>query len=114
MIHCSRRPSMNRRCGINRCRRTRYVASRAGFSLTELIVAAVLLGTVFAVALPSLRWVGVEQRAAEHRQLAMVEVENLMDRIASQPWSKISQEFAKGLEISDETRERLNDAKLEV
>lgn len=114
MRNRSQREPKNRKRRIKGCRRASCVASRAGFSLTELIVAAVLLGTVFAVALPSLRWVGVEQRHVEHRQLAMAEVENLMDRIASQPWNAIGEQFAKRLKISDEAQKRLPDAMLDV
>lgn len=87
---------------------------RRGFSMTELIVSSVLLTTIFAVALPTLRWIGLEQRAAGQRQLATIEAANLMDRIASRPWNELNPEFAKSVKVSDDVQRQLLDADVNV
>jgi hypothetical protein len=82
--------------------------------MTELVVSTVLLGTLLAAAVPTLRWVGSEQHAIDHRQIAMLEAENLMDKITSQEWDRIDPRYATTLKISDEAQRQLTDAKLDI
>jgi Tfp pilus assembly protein PilV len=65
---------------------------RAGFSLAELIIALLLLGTVTAVLMPLLLSVTAQRRAGELRQVALIHAENLLDDLLSRPWAEITQD----------------------
>jgi hypothetical protein len=78
------------------------------------MVSGLLLGAVLALAVPTLRWVGFEQRAAEQRQLAIVEAANLMDRITSEPWEALTADRAAAVTLSEPARQQLPQARLKV
>ena len=85
---------------------------RHGFTLVELLVAGLLLGTVMLIAVPTLSWVVTERRAAVERQEAIEEVANIMERITGLPQKEITPESIQRFEVSDEIRDQLSDAKL--
>lgn len=64
----------------------------AGFTLVELIIALMLLGTAMAVILPLMVSVSYQRRAAEQRQYALILAENLLDDLVARPWSDITQD----------------------
>ncbi len=67
--------------------------SRAGFTLAELIIALLLLGTVTAVLMPVLLSATAQRRASELRQRALIHAENVLDDLLSQPWDEQTQEI---------------------
>lgn len=79
---------------------------RRGFTLLELLAAAVMIGAMLAMVLPLLGWVAAERRAVARRERAALEASNLMERIAARPWEAISNE-----ELG---RERLGEAAARV
>jgi prepilin-type N-terminal cleavage/methylation domain-containing protein len=68
-------------------------SSRAGFTLAELIIALLLLGTVTAVLMPVLYSTTAQRQASELRQRALIHAENLLDDLLSQPWDEQTQEL---------------------
>jgi Tfp pilus assembly protein PilV len=64
--------------------------TRRGVMMLEAIVAGVLLGTLLVVCLQLLSAVVVERRAADQRQLAVLELSNVMERVAARPWSELT------------------------
>lgn len=59
--------------------------NRGGFTLTELVVAAILLVSVMAVVAPLTVRSGRLWRDAQHRQLAMDELSNQLERLIALP-----------------------------
>lgn len=86
---------------------------RRGTTLVEVVVTAVLLGTVFVVAVPTIGWVGYARRAAERRVQATLEVENIMERLTARDWDEITNDAAAAVELSDAVRAQLPGANLE-
>jgi Tfp pilus assembly protein PilV len=82
--------------------------------MVEVIVSAVLIGTVLITAVPMLRSVARQQRAADRQQIALAEATNIMDRLTSRPWSGITPEYAGTLSLSSETSRQLPAVKLQV
>ena len=61
--------------------------TRRGMTLLELVVAGALLGTLLVVCLQLLAATAAQRRAADQRQLAVLEVGNVMERLAARPWA---------------------------
>jgi hypothetical protein len=72
-----------------------------------------LLGAVMAIAIPSLGLVGHQRRAAERRQQAMLEVENLMERFTATGWNGVSAESAAQLKLAADVERQLPGAALQ-
>ena len=62
---------------------------RRGFTLIEMMVAGVLLTTVMMIVVPAIFWVHRERRQTERYQIAMVEVENMMERVVALPFRDV-------------------------
>ena len=75
--------------------------ARGGFTIAELIIAMMLLGTATAVMLPLMVSVSAQRRAAEHRQLALIAAENLLDEILARPWNEITEQTLSKLPATD-------------
>ncbi|QDT24828.1 type IV pilus modification PilV family protein [Gimesia panareensis] len=87
---------------------------RHGFTLVEMMVSGVLLTTVFMIVVPSLYWVHREQKQTEQRQVALVEVENLMERVAALPYRQINQPTVDKFVISENVMQQLPEADLQI
>jgi prepilin-type N-terminal cleavage/methylation domain-containing protein len=88
--------------------------SRRGFTLLELIVALILLGTVSTIVIPALGWMGVENRLSLQRQEAVQGLGNLMDELTSRPYADLTTDAAEKLELPEALRNQLPGAKLKV
>ena len=88
------------------------VRGRGGFTLFELAVAFLLVGGVLMTLGPLLHRAAQSRRAAEVRQLALLEAGNLMERFARGAWDEITPGAAEALEISPELRRRVPQAQL--
>lgn len=89
-------------------------SSRAGFSLLEMFVAAVVFGTAVITFLPMMQTVGLQQRLAGQRLLALREAENLLEHLTPQTWSELTQEFVESQSLSDEAKSRLPQPELDI
>jgi prepilin-type N-terminal cleavage/methylation domain-containing protein len=86
----------------------------AGFTILEMIVAMLLLGTAMAIVVPVLGWMGVESRLALQRQEAAQELHNLMDELTARPYAELTPEAAGKIELPDALKRQLPGAKLAV
>ena len=86
---------------------------RRGIGVMELVVAGALLGTLLVVCLQLLTATAAQRRVAEQRQLAVLEVGNAMERLASRPWAELKPEMAAP-QLSPSVRDRLPGAELKV
>lgn len=89
-------------------------AQRRGFTLVEMMVSGILLTTVFMIVVPSIFWVHREQRQSEQRQVALVEVENLMERVAALPFRQINQPTVDKYVLSEGVLQQLPEADLKI
>ncbi|QDV48089.1 PilW family protein [Gimesia fumaroli] len=87
---------------------------RCGFTLVEMMVAGVLLMTVTMIVVPAIYWVYRERRQTEYRQIAIVEVENMMERIVSLPFNDITQAKVDKFVLSESALRQLPDADLTI
>lgn len=89
-------------------------AARGGFTLFELMITGILLAAVMSVLVPLFQSVQLQRRAAERRQFAQLEAGNILERFAARDWERITAEQASQLKLSEEAREVLPDAELDV
>ena len=87
---------------------------RVGFTILEMIVAMLLLGTAMTIIVPTLAWMGVENRLSLQRQEAVQGLNNLMDELTSRPYAELTPEAAGQIELTDALKRQLPGAKLTV
>lgn len=80
----------------------------------EVIVSCVLLSTVVVTVAPLMGWVGHQRRASEYRQLALLEVENIAERLSLLKWDDLTPETLDGWQLSSTAGRRLPDARLRI
>lgn len=87
---------------------------RKGFSLFELTIAAILLAAVMVTAIPSLAWIVRTRQGAEREQVALLEVDNLMERITSRDWEEITPEALAAIPLPDRVARQFPEAKVTI
>ena len=87
---------------------------RRGALLLELVISGALLGVVVSAAIPTLAWITRERQFSRQRQVAQLEVGNLMERLAALEWDELTLERGAQTEPSPSLREQIPDAKLTV
>ncbi|MCA9004410.1 MAG: hypothetical protein KDA70_03980 [Planctomycetaceae bacterium] len=80
----------------------------------EMMVAGVLLMTVSMIVVPAIYWVHRERRQTERRQIAIVEVENLMERTVALPFDEVRQSTVDKFALSESAVRQLPDASLQI
>jgi Tfp pilus assembly protein PilV len=63
---------------------------RRGIALMELVVAGAVLGTLMLVCLQLLAATAAQRRVADQRQLAAIEVGNVLERVTARRWSELT------------------------
>jgi hypothetical protein len=86
---------------------------RRGIAVMELVVAGALLGALMVVCLQLLMATNGQRRATEQRQLAVLEVENAMERLAALPWGELKAGMAAP-KLSPSAHSSLPGAELKV
>jgi len=87
---------------------------RSGFTLLELIVSATLLSVVMITAIPMLGWIARERTLKQHRQAAILEVGNLMERLTQLDWNELTPERAAGFALSEALARQLAEPRLTI
>lgn len=87
---------------------------RRGSLLLEVAMAAALLMIAMALTVKVLGFVALERRASERRQLAIVEVGNLMERITAYPFEEVTPQLAARMTLSPAARQTLADSELAI
>jgi len=90
------------------------VRPRRGYLLVELIVSTAMLIVGMSLAVKVLGYVALQRRAAEHRQRAIQEAANVMERLTAYPFDEVTPERARALSISPTALESLTGAELVV
>jgi prepilin-type N-terminal cleavage/methylation domain-containing protein len=90
------------------------VYSRRGVTLIEVSVAIVLVAVLAGVILESQLVRGRLQRAMRWRERATVEAGNLMEQLTALGWNDLNPEKVASFELSDEFRQAMPAASLEV
>jgi type II secretory pathway pseudopilin PulG len=86
---------------------------RRGMTLFELVAAAAVLGALLVVCVQLLAATTQQRRIADQRQLALLEVQNTIERLAARPWNELTPQTAAG-KLSPALSRRLPDAELKV
>jgi Prokaryotic N-terminal methylation motif len=87
---------------------------RRGFGLIEMAIAGALIAVAMTVTVQVVGWIALERRAVERRERALLEAENLMERIVAAPWQDLSTESVKRFSLSETTAGFLRSPTLDV
>jgi hypothetical protein len=87
---------------------------RRGIYLLEMAVAGVLLLAVMMLCVRYFAVTATQRRALDHRQAALGEAANIMERITAQPWSDLTAEGLTKISLSTETKLALPDGELKI
>jgi len=90
------------------------VCRRAAFTVTECLVALVLLGAAAVLMAQLVAAVGVQRRVADQHALALQETANLMERLFALPFAELTTPRAAEFQLSETARQRLPDARLQI
>jgi Tfp pilus assembly protein PilE len=90
------------------------VRRRAAFTVTECLVALVLLGAAAALMAQLVSAVGVQRRVADQHALALQETANLVERLFALPYAELTTQRAAELQLSEAARQQLPDARLQI
>ncbi len=89
-------------------------SSRAGFSLLEMFVAAVVFGTVLMTFLPLMQSVGTQQRMTDQRLLALREANNMLEQLSQRKWNELTADELAKMTLPDDVKSRLPQAALQI
>jgi hypothetical protein len=92
----------------------RPAASRRGSLLAEVAMGTVMVMIAMTLTVKVLGYAGSQRRAADHRQRAVQEAANVMERITAYPYDEITPERARELALSPSARQSLPHAELAV
>jgi hypothetical protein len=92
----------------------RTSAGRRGSLLAEVAMATVMLMIAMTLTVKVLGYVGIQRRAAEHRQRAVQEVANVMERLTAYPYDELTADRARQMALSPSSRQVLPGAELVV
>lgn len=85
---------------------------RRGMTVIELTVAVMLLAAVFAMLGPTLTWVRQQRRVADDRQLALLELANLGERLSLRTYDELTPELLGQVTLPEEAAAELDAATL--
>jgi len=88
--------------------------TRRGMTVLELLVAGAALATLMAVCLQMLSAAAAQRRAAEDRQTAIREAANLMERLGTVPFDRLTPGGVGAVRLSGEARRGLPGGELEI
>lgn len=85
---------------------------RRGALLLEVMISVVLLGLLLSVTAPILKSVSESRRLADQRRVALLELSNLMEQVASWPRERVTADEIAKLTLSDATKAALPEVKV--
>jgi prepilin-type N-terminal cleavage/methylation domain-containing protein len=94
--------------------RAGFEADRRGYTLLELMTAMIVLGTATATIVPVIGWANAQRRAAESRQIAVLEASNIVERISAQNWDDVTPDAAAKVKLSPSAARSLRDPALTI
>jgi Tfp pilus assembly protein PilV len=99
---------------LNRAGNEPVRRKRRGSLLAEVAMATVILMIAMSLTVKVLGWVALERRAAERRQRALMEVANVMERIAAYPFDEVTPELTRRITLSTTAGQSLPESDLSV
>src|SRR6516164_4120585 len=94
--------------------RKRGAHCRRASLMLELVLSGLVLGMLLSAAIPTLGWIARARHLTRQRQVAILEVGNLMERMTLVDWDELTSERAAKFEISERLRDELGDPQLSV
>ncbi|MBS0261916.1 MAG: type II secretion system protein [Planctomycetes bacterium] len=85
----------------------RNTSSRRGSLLVELLVCGALLGVMMSTTLPTLQWVMRQRTLTNQRELAVLAVDNLMERLTAVGAAELTADRAAEIEESEPLAKQL-------
>lgn len=99
---------------LNRVSDPSIPVPRRGLGMIELLMAAILLSTIFAIAVPVLRVALVTNRQNDRQNEALMTASNVLERLTLKPWDEITSETAADIELPEAIARQLPEAELQV
>lgn len=90
------------------------IKMRRGFSSTEVVCAAIIVGVIGLTVGPALMFVRHQNRTASQHLAALQAANNLLDEVSSQPFSEVTPESVSAATLPDWLADQLPDAKLQM
>lgn len=88
--------------------------SRKGATTFDLIATAIILGAVATIALPMLKMIKLERRAAVGHEEAVTLAASTMELLSAKPFSELTPEVANSTKLPDWFLKQVDDAKLKI
>ena len=88
--------------------------NRRGFTISEIIVAMILLGSVIAMLVPLTKRAIDQRRAVETRRAALIEVSNALERVTADASAWPEPGTVQSAPLPDAFAGRLREARLEI
>ena len=83
-------------------------------TLLEIVIAAGLLGMLMTISVQMLRAMGDRQRAGERRAAAMQTVQALSEQLDNMPWTELTADAAREVQIPSTMKARLPGGRINV
>jgi hypothetical protein len=87
---------------------------RRGFGLIEMAIAGVLIVVAMTVTVQVVGSIALERKAVERRERALLEVENVLERVVSWPWDELTTESMRRYSVSSASAGFLRNPTLNV
>lgn len=88
--------------------------SSRGFTLVELAVASTLVGVLAITFLPMMAWVNKARQQNFERQIALEEVNNILESVTIRDWNSLTSDLLRELQVSDQCRGALKNVDLQI
>jgi prepilin-type N-terminal cleavage/methylation domain-containing protein len=95
-------------------RRSAFLHKLRGFTLIEILAAGVVLAILLVVAARMLSSTVAQHQALMNRRMAIVEADNIMERLFPLPVSELTDQRIREVQLSQEFRQSLPSANLEI
>lgn len=89
------------------------ICLRSGTTLFELLITLLLLGAVAGSVVPVVRWSGLQRAENERRMLAQEVARNLLERVLTLPYDKLTAEELNNLQLPSEVQSALGYPRIE-
>lgn len=96
------------------CRRGSHHRRRRGLLLVEAMIAGIAIGTAAVLTVSMLITINGNRRTAERTLVATQELNNQLERLTAKPWSEITPEAAKDIQLSPSAAARLPEGELRI
>lgn len=94
--------------------RRKSAGKRRAFTLLELLAASFVLGVAMVASVQISSALGRARQEAQHRQCALLEADNWLERLSALPWDELTPERAAKCELSEVAAEQLPGGELKV